>query len=41
MLKRAFNLALQAEKLTRKPHIPRLEAHDVRQGLFVKSSVPC
>jgi integrase len=33
-LKRAFNLALQAEQITRKPHIPRLPENNVRQGFF-------
>ena len=33
-LKRAFNLALQEEKITRKPYIPRLEEHNIRQGFF-------
>jgi hypothetical protein len=33
-LKRAFNLALQAEKITRKPFIPSLEEDNVRQGFF-------
>jgi len=34
LLKRAFNLAIQEEKITRKPHIPRLEEDNVRQGFF-------
>jgi integrase len=34
LLKRAFNLALQAEKIIRKPYIPRLEENNVRQGFF-------
>jgi integrase len=29
-----YNLALQTEKITRKPHIPRLEENNVRQGFF-------
>lgn len=33
-LKRAFNLAMQAEKITRKPHVPRLEENSPRQGFF-------
>jgi integrase len=33
-LKRMFNLALQDEKITRKPYIPRLEEINVRQGFF-------
>jgi integrase len=33
-LKRAFNLALQAEKMTRKPYFPRLEEDNARQGFF-------
>lgn len=34
LLKRAFNLGLQAEMIVRKPHIPRLEENNVRQGFF-------
>jgi integrase len=34
ILKRMYNLTLQAEKITRKPHIPRLEENNVRQGFF-------
>jgi integrase len=33
-LKRAFNLVIQAEKMTRKPYFPRLEEDNVRQGFF-------
>jgi integrase len=34
-LKRAFNLALQADQITRKPpHFPRLEEQNARQGFF-------
>jgi integrase len=33
-LKRAFNLAMQVERVTRKPHFPRLEEDNVRQGFF-------
>lgn len=33
-LKRMFSLALQAGKLSRKPHIPTLEEHNVRQGFL-------
>lgn len=33
-LRRMFNLALQAEKLRHKPHIPHLEENNVRQGFF-------
>jgi hypothetical protein len=33
-LKRMFNLALRAEKITRKPHIDMLEENNVRQGFF-------
>ncbi len=29
-----FNLAIQAEKITRKPHVERLEANNTRQGFF-------
>ena len=31
---RMFTLGLQAEKIQRRPHIPMLEEHNVRQGLF-------
>ena len=34
ILKRAFNLALQAGKLLHKPHIPMLKEHNVRTGFF-------
>jgi integrase len=34
LLKRAFNLGLQAELIIRKPHIPRLAEDNVRQGFF-------
>ena len=33
-LKRMFNLALHAEKITRKPYIPTLAEDNVRQGFF-------
>ena len=33
-LKRMFNLAIQAEKVYRKPHIPSLEENNVRTGFF-------
>jgi len=33
-LKRMFNLALQAEKITRKPYIPSLEENNARKGFF-------
>lgn len=33
-LKRAFNLALQAEKIYRRPHIPMLKENNARQGFF-------
>lgn len=33
-LKRMFNLAIQAEKITRKPYIPMLAENNVRQGFF-------
>ena len=33
-LKRGFNLAIRAEKITRRPYIPRLEENNVRQGFF-------
>jgi len=36
-LKRAFNLAMQAEQITRKPHIPMLAENNVRQGFFEPS----
>lgn len=34
VLKRAFNLALQAEKIMSKPYIPMLTEHNVRTGFF-------
>jgi hypothetical protein len=34
ILKRMFTLAIQAEKLDRKPHVPKIEMHNVRQGFF-------
>src|SRR5215813_1426001 len=36
-LKRMFALALQSEKITRKPHIPTLEVNNVRQGFFERA----
>lgn len=33
-LKHMFNLAIQEEKITRKPYIPRLEEHSIRQEFF-------
>jgi integrase len=33
-LKRMFNLAIQEEKITRKPYIPPLEENNIRQGFF-------
>jgi integrase len=36
-LKRMFTLAMQAEKITRKPHIPVLVENNVRQGFFERS----
>jgi len=36
-LKRAFNLALKAERITRKPYIPRLEENNIRQGFFERA----
>ena len=33
-LKRMFNLAIQAEKIYRKPHIPSLEENNIRTGFF-------
>lgn len=37
LLKRMYNLALQAEKITRRPHILRLEESNVRQGFFERA----
>ena len=34
VLKRMFSLAVQAEKLARKPHIPMLQENNVRTGFF-------
>jgi len=36
-LKRAFNLAFQAEKITRKPYIAMLKEDNVRQGFFERA----
>ena len=33
-LKRMFNLGIQAEKIEKKPHIPRLPENNVRRGFF-------
>lgn len=33
-LKRAFNLALQAERLSSKPHIPNVKVNNTREGFF-------
>jgi len=33
-LKRMYNLALRAEKITKKPYIPKLEEDNARQGFF-------
>jgi integrase len=33
-LKRMFNLAMQAEKITRRPHIPMLKENNVRKGFL-------
>ena len=33
-LKRMFNLALQSEKIIKKPHIPSLEENNARKGFF-------
>ncbi len=37
LLKRMYNLALQVEKITRKPYIPRLEENNARQGFFERA----
>jgi len=37
-LKRMFSLAIQAGKLSRKPHIPTLEEHNARQGFLEHAS---
>lgn len=34
VMKRAFTLALRAERIIRKPYIPRLEEDNVREGFF-------
>jgi integrase len=34
IVKRAFNLALRAERIHRKPYIPHLEENNIRQGFF-------
>ncbi len=33
-LKRMFNLGMQGEKITRRPHIPHLRENNVRRGFF-------
>jgi len=33
-LKRMFNLAMQAERITKKPYIPSLEENNARKGVF-------
>jgi len=33
-LKRMYTLGIQAERIQRRPHIPMLEEHNVRQGFF-------
>jgi integrase len=33
-LKRAFSLAIRSERITKKPHIPKQEENNVRQGFF-------
>lgn len=38
-LKRMFNLAIQAGKLTQKPHIPFLKEHNVRVGFFERDQL--
>ena len=35
-LKRAFNLAVQAERLTSRPHVPSIQVHNTREG-FVEA----
>ena len=37
ILKRMFTLAVQAEKLDRRPHIPSIEVRNVRTGFFSES----
>ena len=34
LLKQAYNLALQAERITKKPYIPLLQERNVRSGFF-------
>jgi integrase len=36
-LKRMYNLALRAEKINKKPYIPRLDEDNARQGFFERS----
>ena len=36
-LKRMYNLGMQAEKIFRKPYIPMLQEHNVRQGFFERA----
>jgi integrase len=36
-IKRMFNLGIQAEKIFRKPYVPMLQEHNVRQGFFERA----
>ena len=38
-LKRSFNLAIQAEKLTTRPHIPSIEVRNTRSGFFEEADL--
>jgi integrase len=37
VLKRAFNLAIAAEKLDHKPHFPKIEVHNTRERFFTEA----
>jgi NAD kinase len=39
MLKRMFTLALQAEKLYHRPHIPRIAVNNGRTGFFTEDEI--
>ncbi len=36
-IKRMFSLGIQAEKIFRKPYVPMLQEHNVRQGFFERA----
>jgi integrase len=38
-LRRSYNLALQAERITKKPHFPTIKLNNARQGFFEKADL--